>query len=312
MAESDSPDRPTVGAFGNTYWAGRLAESLAGTPVRVRRLYVDREGELKGRSFRQWLADPDPWRCDVLHVLGWPTLWNLWLAARWRRVPVVYHWLGTDVSSFRASPRRSRVAGPALGRLIAVHLADSPTLVAELARLGIRARHETVGLRSFEGLTIPPMPAKPCALAMLRPDKFDFYGGREVLEMARLAPEIHWLIVAHDGTGQPKMSNVEYLGDLDSLDDVYERVGVLVRLTKHDGISQMVLEALARGRHVVWSYPMPHCRRAATAEDALTETRAALADGRPNAEGAAYVRSTFDPEAQRRRLVTMYRELAQR
>ena len=254
MAESDSPDRPTVGAFGNTYWAGRLAESLAGTPVRVRRLYVDREGELKGRSFRQWLADPDPWRCDVLHVLGWPTLWNLWLAARWRRVPVVYHWLGTDVSSFRASPRRSRVAGPALGRLIAVHLADSPTLVAELARLGIRARHETVGLRSFEGLTIPPMPAKPCALAMLRPDIVKIDGG--VLRQAR--------------SGGPQLKHLSRLCqvvDRFGIDLLIEGVETAADLETCRPLDPRYLQGYNFGRPVKWPLAAEHyARRLARAQ----------------------------------------------
>jgi len=272
----------TVGAFGNTFWAARLAVSLAGFPVEVRRLYVDREQELRHWSLARWWSESAPWTCDVLHVLGWRNLWNLWVAARLRGMPVVFHWLGSDVSSFLRSPRWSRVVGPALNALIAVHLADSPALVGELRSVGIYAKAFTVGTSSFHNIQIMPLPDRPCALAMLRPNKFEFYGGKKVLEMAAAAPDINWLIVAHDGTGLPRLPNVEYLGNVEEMEPVYRRATVLVRLTAHDGIGQMVLEALARGRHVVWSHPMPHCRLARTADAALREVRAAIALDSPN------------------------------
>lgn len=303
---------PAVGAFGNSFWARRLADGLESSPARVRCLYVDQELALKDWPLKRWLAEREPWDCDVLHVLGWPTLWNLWIAARLRAVPVVFHWLGSDASSFLLSPRWSRVAGPALNALIAVHLADSPALVSELRTVGIYARAFTVGTVPFDGVEIAPLAEKPCALAMLRPDKFEFYGGNKVLTMARAAPDINWLIVAHDGTGLPHLPNVEYLGNVEEMEPVYRRATVLVRLTAHDGIAQMAVEALARGRHVVWSYPMAHCRLARTAEAALREIRAAIACGRLNTEGAAYVRSAFNTREQAARLCRLYRALTGR
>ena len=122
----------TVGAFGNTFWAARLAASLAGFPVEVRRLYVDREQELRHWSLARWWSESAPWTCDVLHVLGWRNLWNLWVAARLRRVPVVFHWLGSDVSSFLRSPRWSRVAGPTPNAPVPTHVTRLPTLLREL------------------------------------------------------------------------------------------------------------------------------------------------------------------------------------
>jgi len=301
---------PVVGAFGNSFWVRRLADGLESSPARVRCLYVDQELALKDWPLKRWLAEREPWACDVLHVLGWPNLWNLWVAACLRAVPVVFHWLGSDVSSFLLSPRWSRVAGPALNALIAVHLADSPALVEELRTVGIYARHETVGVRSLDGIGVPPLPPTPRVLTMLRPDRFAFYGGEEVLKMARAAPDVHWLVVAHDGTGLPQLPNVTYLGQIEDMEAVYRRTTVLVRLTAHDGMAKMVLEALARGRHVVRSNPMPHCRLARTAEEALPQVRAAIACDRPNTEGAAYVRREFDPRRQSERLCKLYRALA--
>ena len=38
----------------------------------------------------------------------------------------------------------------------------------------------------------------------------------------------------------------------------YNRTSVLLRLTEHDGLSNMVMESLAMNRHVVWTYVFPY------------------------------------------------------
>ena len=38
----------------------------------------------------------------------------------------------------------------------------------------------------------------------------------------------------------------------------YNRTSVLLRLTEHDGLSNMVMESLAMNRHVVWTYDFPY------------------------------------------------------
>ncbi len=301
----------TVGLFGNSYWSKRLALTLEQNGIRARCLYFNQEQNLKTWSFRRWLSVSAPWSCNVLHVQGWPTLWNCWVAARTKRVPVILHWIGSDVSSFLASPRWSRVAGPCLNALVSVHLAVSEALIRELRSVGIYARYQLNAATSFEGVGLPPLPATPRALAMLRPDRFEFYGGTKVIEMAAAAPDIHWLVLANDGKNLPKLPNMEYLGYVNEteMDVVYQRTTVLVRLPQHDGMPNMILEALARGRHVVWTHKMPYCRLAKTTESALREVRAAIASQSLNLEGAAYVRREFDAANHVKRLCKIYAAL---
>jgi len=154
-----------------------------------------------------------------------------------------------------------------------------------------------------------PLPETPVCLTMLRPNKFAFYGGPQILQMARAAPDIHWIVVAHDGAGLPRMSNVEYLGYVDDMGSVYRRTTVLVRLTAHDGTGVMPIEALARGRHVVWSHRLPHCHYARTAQQALPAIRAAARSGL-NLAGAVYVREEFNVARHTRRLLRIYRAVA--
>jgi len=46
---------------------------------------------------------------------------------------------------------------------------------------------------------------------------------------------------------------------------------VLWRPVRHDGLSFMVLEALARGRHILYSYPFPGCVQVTSAAAARLE-----------------------------------------
>ena len=83
------------------------------------------------------------------------------------------------------------------------------------------------------------------------------------------------------------------------MDALYAETTVLVRLTSHDGTSFMVLEALSRGRHVIWTYPMTGVIQASGFEavsGALRELIARQAAGRLglNDEGRRYALEQFD------------------
>ena len=51
--------------------------------------------------------------------------------------------------------------------------------------------------------------------------------------------------------------NVRTLGWVEDMDSVFRRATVLIRPVMHDGLANMVIEALAYGRYVLWIYEMP-------------------------------------------------------
>ena len=299
-----------VGILGNSMWSGRLAAKFGAGPVHVRQLLVGEDASLRARSIRSWLCENCLWSCDVLHVIGYPQLWRLWAAAAWRRMPVILHWIGSDVLSFLASPRWSKAAGPVLNTAC-LHLAGSRSLVRELRQVGVYAKYEPLGVGDLGNVDLPPLLLRPAALAYLPADRFEFYGGLKVLEMALRASEIEWFVVANDGRGVQAPPNVRFLGYVENMDEVYRQITVLVRLTEHDGTGVMPVEALARGRHVVWSQRMPFCRFADSVDVALREVRGAIATRSLNLGGADFVRREFGAEAQRNRLAHLYRTLAE-
>ena len=77
---------------------------------------------------------------------------------------------------------------------------------------------------------------------------------------------------------------------------------VLFRFVAHDSLSAMVLEALARGRYVLYIHPFPHTVRIKEREDAgvaLGQIRKATS---PNVAAADYVRESFSRREEIRRL----------
>ncbi len=45
---------------------------------------------------------------------------------------------------------------------------------------------------------------------------------------------------------------------------VYDRVGCLLRVTAHDGLPRMIIEALLLGKYVIYSHHLDRFRRAAS------------------------------------------------
>ena len=106
-------------------------------------------------------------------------------------------------------------------------------------------------------------------------------------------PEVTFLAVGGEGEGASHPPNVNYLGFVDDMAALYPRVSALLRLTPHDGLPKMVLESLACGRNVIWSFPFPHCNHAKNVVDALDSLVSLRSSRKLNREGADFVKREF-------------------
>jgi len=217
---------------------------------------------------------------------------------RFFRGPVVMHWTGSDVTFARAAVERARssrrlIEGPH-------HWAEVPWIADELRPLGIEA--EIVPLTSTRLSSRPsPLPAKFTVLSYLPSGRPAFYGQPRVMEMAAALPEARFLIAGADGAGANAPANVEFLGWQTDMDSVYRRSTVLLRQPEHDGLSFMVLEALAAGRHVIWNHPIDGAIEARTPEAAIEALRGLLTLQRAgtlgiNEAGLVSVQGSYAPE----------------
>ncbi len=216
--------------------------------------------------------------------------------ARSRNIPVIVIWAGSDVIAARSEPHLLEVI-KAYGF---THISDGPWLVDELRDLDIDARYVPVtAVQPVDA--IAPLPEQFSVLTYLPEPRRAFYGEKFVYSIARRFPDVPFRVV---GAGEPNMAappNVQFLGYVHDMKHRLDDTTVLLRLPEHDGKSMLVLEALARGRHVVWNYDFPgvhYVQREADAVAVLQHLRELHDRGelRPNAGGVAYTRENFTRE----------------
>ncbi len=194
-------------------------------------------------------------RSDVWYTIGEPKSNHfLEMVARLLRKPRVMHWVGTDLQIAREDPKI--VAKLKEQRI--VHLAEVEWTANELHDLGLVARIAPLPPR-LTVPDIPPMPDEFTVLLYIPRTRGDFYGGSLYEELIRNLhkEKLRFLIVGGGSLHTDADAPVENLGFRHSMSDVYPQCSVLLRMTKRDGLSLMVLEALAFGRYVVWPQVFP-------------------------------------------------------
>lgn len=217
---------------------------------------------------------------DVVYQVGGPIVpRSVFDACRFFGKPIVKHWLGSDTMRLHDPnvQRQSRAS-------FVTNWADAPWLVDELKAAGVDGH--TVGLSPISVTADLPFPAAPLRVLWFLPeDRFEFYGGQMALSIARALPEVRFVFVGCERRGRPAPPNVEYVGFLDRIDDAYAKTHVLVRMADHDGLSQMVLEALNHGRYVIWNYPFPGTLKASSEADVIAHLSALAGQARSGTLG---------------------------
>ncbi len=292
--------RPRVLILGLPYF-GRLMESDLN-----RRGWRARYHPHPGRNPRHWTRLlPDFARADLVYLISSridrrsPQAILAWLSPR----PIVIHWVGTDVlfalEAFRA--------GNASRRLLdhAVHLADAPWLTGEIGELGVTADYAPMPVPGLSPNEPPPLPAEFRVLVYFPVDSLDRedYDAETIFHLVDDFPGVRFLLIPSppETLPRPLSPNLEARGWVDDMEAVYRETTVYLRLTHHDGTSFMAVEALSRGRHVIWTFPMPGAIEARGYEQVATALRDLIARHEAgklglNDEGREAVLRDFDPE----------------
>jgi hypothetical protein len=194
---------------------------------------------------------------------------------RLRRKPVVVHWVGTDVQIAVEEHRKHNVSLRVAEK--PTHWCDAPWLVSELRTIGLVSEYVSLPI-ALPIAPPPPVPETFGALLYYPVDAFD----REVFDletMLRLPeefPSVRFTLIPSppETLPSPLPSNLEARAWVEDMDALYQQTTAIVRLTSHDGQSFMAAEALARGRYVIWTHPMPGCIRAEGFEQVARALRA--------------------------------------
>jgi hypothetical protein len=206
---------------------------------------------------------------------------------------LLLHWVGTDVEVAVADHRAGRTSARLLRT--ATHWADAPWLVAELAGIGVRAECRPLPVPLAMG-EVAAMPPEFRVLTYLPAQPGPAYDLEATLEVFEALPEVRFAVFG--GYQPPARENVEAAGYVVDMPALYRRGSALLRLTRHDGLSHSVIEALSFGRHVLWSCPFPGAALVRNSAEAAREVRRLherfLAGSlEPNREGAAAVTETY-------------------
>jgi len=223
-------------------------------------------------------------------------------------LPMVYYWLGTDAANALADassgsmPRRFRGMSSS-----ATHLADSDSVRAELATIGVSAATAWLPAPNApkEGAAVAALPPRFTVLSYVPDARASFYDGPSLIGVAERTPEIRFLIVGGEGAwSQAAPPNVEFLGWRNDIDALYDASSVLVRTPLHDSVSCMTVEALAHGRAVVYSSGFPHTIQVAHGDSAglereLRKLLSMSLDGRAlvSSEAVEWARRMAEPSA---------------
>jgi hypothetical protein len=198
-------------------------------------------------------------RCDLAYTWGGRVTFGkfLWAARYLGKNNIVLLWCGSDVLFAQQQLKTKRIE-PWIATK--VHWAVSPTMADEVRALGLRC--EYVQASFVDPVAAPkPLPENFSVLTYMPSIvKGKLYGLDQMLEVAHTLPHVQFnLVGVEEGHAPNAPPNLKVFPRVPMI-PFLERATVIWRPVRHDGgISFMVLEALAQGRHVLYSYPFAAC-----------------------------------------------------
>lgn len=219
------------------------------------------------------------------------------------------YWIGSDAALFLARKERGELTERDLDAVTRMHhFAGTQHLQEILREAGVPAVDaELIGPERDIPAVVPPFEADFRVLSYWNDPRFEYCGGPEVLEAARLMPDVHFDVLGSDGISEQNVSsNVTFHGRVDDVIPYIKRSVVYVRLIAGDSLpSSLVEEVLLLGRYAIYSleWPntilLPRCEPQQLVE-VLRDLQARHARNELplNLEGRRFTAATSNPDAQ--------------
>lgn len=211
--------------------------------------------------------------------------------------PIVRWWVGSDVLQC-LTDAKIRAEANLTNRITVQNIAVSPHLVTELAECHIKATFVpsiiNSGINPGEAVQ-PGLPRR--ILVYLPTQKSKFYGEEIVRRAIEEFPDVEFVLVAFEDKARfSSYANVVTLGWIEDIHTLYQSVGCLLRITKHDGMPCMVIESLLLGRYVIYSFPLPGCWLAQNYLEVQEKINLFRTKTELNLTGMAAVKELLTPE----------------
>lgn len=210
---------------------------------------------------------------------------------------VVMHWVGSDVTTAIKVFKNGEFDQ---AYIEAEHLTDASWLKEELKSIGINAKVQYISGYSIDS-TPKVLPKKITILSYIPKSRADFYGKNQFFELAKSLPDLKFCIVGSerkDYEDAPK--NIEFKGWVSQMAKEIDQATATIRFVEHDGMSQFVLESLARGRYVLYNYDLDGASLTKNVEDMISEINELkkLSDSNKltiNRKGISMIETNFNP-----------------
>ena len=242
---------------------------------------------------------------DLFHLISSP-LPVIKKLSRYKK-PVFYHWIGTDVYRFINDSFIKRFFKKLIINSPLVHnLVVSENLKIELQQFNLSSTIIPLTKLKFVD-EAPALPAKLSVLSYVPKNRWDFYHGNLITELSVKMPDVdfHILAAGKESSGRP---NLYFYDFVDDTTPFYKKCSVLLRITTHDGLPKMVLEALSYGRQVLWNEAFPNCFTVKNSAECIKVLEKLKLDCSLNTEGKKFVENSYNES----KIISNYYQLCQK
>jgi len=242
---------------------------------------------------------------DLFHLISSP-LPVIKKLSRYKK-PVFYHWIGTDVYRFINDSFIKRFFKKLIINSPLVHnLVVSENLKIELQQFNLSSTIIPLTKLKFVD-EAPALPAKLSVLSYVPKNRWDFYHGDLITELSVKMPDVdfHILAAGKESSGRP---NLYFYDFVDDTTPFYKKCSVLLRITTHDGLPKMVLEALSYGRQVLWNEAFPNCFTVKNSAECIKVLEKLKLDCSLNTEGKKFVENSYNES----KIISNYYQLCQK
>ncbi len=212
---------------------------------------------------------------------------------------LVIQWQGTDVSLALERHNNHTINRKYIDA--SIHFTDASWLKNDLDKFINSVK--IVHFKHFYFIKNEIKYKKISVLSYIGKGRESFYGYDELLVTAKNFPEIQFNIIGSNGEGIEKFQNIVFHGWIDEtkVNQLMRETPIFVRLTKHDGNSVSVYEALGNGCEVIWSYPNEKCYLATNSDELISVMNDLVlkikeCNFTPNASNFSFVQENFNKE----------------
>lgn len=244
----------------------------------------------------------------VFHYLYSDYIWFFYLIPRFLGKKVIMHWIGDDVmhlTNLKKNNKRWWRIKVFLFNKINFHVTVAPHLFKELQLAGIESKVVPL-IPNYENSICYDLPQQPKVFVYLPEKSFDFYKGKLILKLVEEFSHVEFIITKNSGANLPNLPNIKYYEWVEDIEEVWSQITIYLRLTTHDGLSHLVLEALERGKHVIWSQEFPTCYYATNYDEAKIALQKALQQTKINVSGIDLIKNEYNIEKLTNNFVELY------